>query len=101
MIVHQIRSLRLRLRLVRYMQTLGIFSFLCCVVCMYSIYNEWTVVSRYVFAASLLSLLTSLVISLIEITQSTKALEMELSDIEEFRDQGIFSNLWPGTGEKK
>ncbi len=101
MIVHQIRSLRLRLRLVRYMQTLGIFSFLCCVVCMYSIYNEWTVVSRYVFAASLLSLLISLVISLIEITQSTKALEMELSDIEEFRDQGIFSNLWPGSGEKK
>ena len=99
-IVKQIHSLRLRLRLVRYMQALGIFSFLCCVVCMYSIYSEWTVVSRYVFATSLLSLLTSLVISLIEITQSTKALELELGDIEELQG-GIFSNLWPGGGEKK
>ncbi|MEO6612345.1 MAG: DUF2721 domain-containing protein [Chitinophagaceae bacterium] len=99
-IVKQIHSLRLRLRLVRYMQTLGIFSFLCCVICMYSIYSEWAVVSRYVFATSLLSLLISLVISLIEITQSTKALELELGDIEELQG-GIFSNLWPGGGEKK
>jgi len=99
-IVKQIHSLRLRLRLVRYMQTLGIFSFLCCVICMYSIYSEWTVVSRYVFATSLLSLLVSLVISLVEITQSTKALELELGDIEELQG-GIFSNLWPGGGEKK
>ncbi|MBK7561870.1 MAG: DUF2721 domain-containing protein [Chitinophagaceae bacterium] len=101
MIVHQIRSLRQRLRLVRYMQTLGVFSFLSCVVCMYSIYSEWTVFSRYIFATSLLSLLISLVISLIEITQSTRALEMELSDIEEFENAGIFSNLWPGSNEKK
>ncbi|MEO7922706.1 MAG: DUF2721 domain-containing protein [Chitinophagaceae bacterium] len=101
MIVKQIHSLRLRLRLVRYMQTLGIFSFLGCVVCMYSIYSEWVVVSRYVFATSLLSLLASLVISLIEITQSTKALELELGDIEEFRGEGFFSTLWPGAGEKK
>jgi hypothetical protein len=99
-IVKQIHSLRLRLRLVRYMQTLGIFSFLCCVVCMYSIYSEWMMVSRYVFATSLLSLLTSLVISLVEITQSTKALELELGDIEELQG-GLFSNFWPGGGEKK
>ena len=99
-IVKQIHSLRLRLRLVRYMQGLGVFSFLCCVVCMYSIYSEWVLVSRYVFATSLLSLLISLVISLVEITQSTKALELELGDIEELQG-GIFSNLWPGSGEKK
>jgi hypothetical protein len=68
---------------------------------MYSIYSEWTVFSRYIFATSLLSLLISLVISLIEITQSTRALEMELSDIEEFENAGIFSNLWPGSSERK
>jgi hypothetical protein len=92
-ILKQIHSLRLRLRLVRYMQGLGVFSFLGCVVCMYSIYSEWKVVSRYVFAVSLLSLLASLVISLVEITQSTKALELELSDIEEPERSHFFSDL--------
>ena len=82
-LVQQIHSLRLRLRLVRYMQGLGVFSFLCCVITMYSIYNEWTQVIKYEFALSLLALLVSLILSLIEITQSTRALELELSDIEE------------------
>jgi hypothetical protein len=50
---------------------------------MYSIYINWEAATRAVFAVGLLSLLISLVISLIEITQSTKALELELSDIEE------------------
>ena len=101
LIVRQISSLRLRLRLVRYMQALGVFSFLCCVVCMYSIYSEWTQFSRYIFATSLLSLLISLVISLVEITQSTKALELELSDIEELKGSNFFSDLLSGRNEKK
>ena len=100
-LVRQIHSLRLRLRLVRYMQGLGVFSFLGCVVCMYSIYSEWILVSRYVFAVSLLSLLVSLVISLLEITQSTKALELELSDIEELRDSNFFTDLLSRGNEKK
>lgn len=82
-IVRQIHSLRYRLRLTRYMQSLGVFSFVCAVFSMYSIYINWETATRAVFAIGLLSLLTSLVISLIEITQSTKALELELSDIEE------------------
>lgn len=82
-ILYQINSLSRRLRLVRYMQTLGVFSFLCCLFTMYSIYMEWNILVRYEFAVSLLSLLVSLIISLIEISQSTKALEMELKDIEE------------------
>jgi hypothetical protein len=101
MLVRQIHSLRRRLRLVRYMQTLGVFSFLCCVICMYSIYMEWIVVSRYIFATSLLSLLVSLVISLIEITQSTKALELELSDIEELKNTNFFTDLLVRGNEKK
>lgn len=100
-VLRQIRSLRRRINLVRYMQGLGVFSFLCCVITMYSIYSEWTAVARYVFALSLLSLLTSLIISLIEITQSTKAIELELSDIEELEKSNIFSDLWVGKEEKK
>jgi hypothetical protein len=90
-IVRQIHSLRRRIRLVRYMQGLGVLSFLGCVVTMYTIYMNWMPAVKYEFAISLLSLLASLIISLVEIAQSTKALELELSDIEE--PGGFFSDL--------
>ena len=92
-ILQQIHSLRLRIRLVRYMQGLGVLSFLFCVVTMYTIYMNWNVAVKYEFAISLLSLLASLIISLVEISQSTKALELELSDIEEPGRSGLFSEL--------
>ena len=96
MIVRQIKSLRKRINLIKYMQGLGVFSFLLCVVCMYYIYNNWVTIAKSVFALSLLSLLSSLIISLIEIIMSTKALEVELSDIE--GDEGnLFSDLWNKT----
>jgi uncharacterized protein DUF2721 len=97
-LVRQIHSLRRRLRLVRFMQGLGVFSFLCCVITMYTIYMGWQVAVTYEFALSLLSLLASLIISLIEIGQSTKALELELSDIEE--PGGFFSELIKKKEEK-
>jgi hypothetical protein len=100
-ILQQIHSLRSRLRLVRYMQGLGVFSFLCCVVTMYTIYSGWMVAVKYEFALSLLSLLVSLIISLFEITQSTKALELELSDIEEPERSHFFSDLLKNKEEKK
>jgi hypothetical protein len=98
-IIWQIHSLRRRIRLVRYMQGLGVFSFLCCVVTMYTIYMNWNVAVKYEFAISLLSLLASLIISLAEILQSTKALELELSDIEE--PEGFFSDLIKRKEEKR
>ena len=100
-LIYQIQSLRRRLILVRYMQGLGVFSFVCCVVTMYSIYSGWQGGAKYIFAVSLLSLLTSLIISLIEITQSTKAIEVELSDIEELQKSNFFTDLWKGKEEKK
>jgi hypothetical protein len=97
----QIRILRVRINLVRMMQAMGVFSFLCCVVTMYGVYQEWTELTKYVFAASLLSLLASLVISLIEITQSTKALELELSDMEGLESSNFFKDLWQNRGGEK
>ena len=97
-ILQQIHSLRRRIRLVRYMQGLGVFSFLCCVVTMYTIYINWMGLVKYEFAISLLSLLASLIISLVEITQSTRALELKLSDIEE--PEGFFSDLIKKKEEK-
>ena len=93
-LLKQIRILKIRINMVRQMQTLGVFSFLCCVVAMYSVYKQWNAVTNYAFAASLLSLLASLIISLLEISQSTKALEWELSDMEELEKSNFFSDLW-------
>lgn len=91
LLVPQIRNLRRRINFIRYMQGLGVFSFVLCVVCMYCIYNNWMHIAHYVFATSLLSLLASLILSLVEITASTRALEVQLSDIE----QGdILSDIW-------
>lgn len=93
-LLQQIKILRTRINLVRSMQALGVFSFVCCVITMYGVYQQWTSLLGYVFALSLLSLLASLVISLIEISQSTKALEWELSDMEELEKKGNFFSDW-------
>lgn len=100
LLLKQIKILRLRINLVRLMQSLGVLSFLCCVISMYSVYMEWAPFTRISFAGSLLSLLASLIFSLVEISQSTKALEWELSDMEELEKGGFFTNLWKGGGER-
>lgn len=91
LLVPQIRNLRRRINFIRYMQGCGVFSFLLCVVCMYCIYSGWMPVAHFVFAISLLSLLASLILSLVEITASTRALEVQLSDIER---GNILSDIW-------
>ena len=40
-ILSQIKNIRSRLNLIRYMQGFGILSFLCCVLCMYVIFRGW------------------------------------------------------------
>jgi hypothetical protein len=90
----QLRSLRQRLNFIRLMQGSGVFAFLMCVACMYCIYDGWMVAAKYIFAVSLLSLLTSLFISLLEIWQSTRALEHLLSDVEELaNDDNFFQRI--------
>lgn len=94
-IIMQIQNLRSRLNMIRYMQGLGVISFLLCVLCMYLIFIASPVKAHFVFAVSLLSLIASLIISLVEIQQSTIALRHELSDIEELADTNIISDLLP------
>jgi hypothetical protein len=100
LLLRQIKILRVRINLVRQMQGLGVFSFLCCVITMYSVYEEWKMLTRFIFALGLLSLLVSLILSILEISQSTKALRWELSDMEELEKGNFFSDLW-GKGEEK
>ncbi len=103
----QISNLKRRINYIRSMQALAVFSFLCCVVCMFALYKEWTLVAEYAFGISLISLLASLILSLIEIYLSTKALELELSDMEDLstdprgEKSNFFSNFRSGINEKK
>ncbi|MCG2616443.1 DUF2721 domain-containing protein [Terrimonas sp. NA20] len=94
LLVKQIKILRLRINLIRWMQAFGVFSFVCCVLTMYGVYQQWKVMTELAFAISLITLLASLVISLVEISQSTRALEWELSDMEELEGPGFFKNLF-------
>lgn len=93
-ILNQIKNIRSRLNLIRYMQSFGALSFLCCVICMYLIFRNWTVLSYWVFAFSLLFLLVSIFLSLVEINKSTRALELQLSDIEELSGGNIFKDIF-------
>lgn len=82
----QIKNLRTRIILVRRMQFMGVISILLCIISMFLIYIDRVEIANYFFGFSLISFAISLIISLVEITQSTKALELELSDIENIKD---------------
>ena len=90
-IVEQIHNLRRRLTLIKNMQLFGVFSFLLCVICMFLLFKGFTSAANWTFVTSMVSLLISLGISLVEIQISTKALNLELSDME-----GIFQNRKSG-----
>lgn len=79
----QIRNLRRRLSLIKQMQASGIMSFFLCVLCMLFFYLEHAMWAFTTFGLSLGLLLISLALSLHEIFISTKALELELKDMEE------------------
>ncbi len=86
-IVEQIHNLRRRLTLIKNMQLFGVLSFLLCVLCMFLLFQGFTDIANWVFMVSMGTLLISLGISLVEIQISTKALNLELSDME-----GVFQN---------
>lgn len=85
----QISNLRYRLKLLRHMQGMGVLSFIACILCMCGIYLENMLVAEASFALSLLFFTISLVISFVEIQLSNKALELELSDMEEHPDPSL------------
>jgi Protein of unknown function (DUF2721) len=82
-VLQQIKNLRLRLRLIRQMQLFGVLSLFLCVLSMFFVYEQLTIWANFVFASSLIAMMISLFLSLSEIQISTKALEIELSDMDE------------------
>jgi hypothetical protein len=93
MLRRQITNLHVRIRMIRNMQAFGVLSFLLCVICMYLIFRGQQTAAHWIFASSLISLLVSLVFSLIEIFKSTRALDLELSDME-LKQKNIIRDIW-------
>ncbi len=92
-LITQIRNLRIRIRLIRSMQAMGVLSFIFCVICMFTIFRGLYTASYVVFGISILFFIISLITSLVEITLSTRALEVELSDMEELTKTNFFKDI--------
>lgn len=78
----QIQSLRKRLNIIKNMQATAIISFLLAAVTMFMIYVEMMVWANIIFGFSLVFLMISLILSLIEVQLSTKALGIQLKNME-------------------
>ncbi len=81
-LIAQIKNIKQRLYLTRYMQIFGITSLLLCVLTMFLIYIQQDTPAVWVFGVALLLLIISLGLLIIEIQISVKALEHHISDIE-------------------
>lgn len=81
MVRRQIQNLRQRIALIRWMQALGVSSFLFCTLSMFALFIQQQRLAETCFGFSLLLLLGSLLLSLYEIAISTKAIEAELEDL--------------------
>ena len=78
----QVRQLQRRLQIIKNMQAVAILSFLFSAITMFLIYVGLDFWANLAFGISLLALMLSLIMSLIEVQLSTKALGIQLQDME-------------------
>lgn len=79
----QLQNLRVRIVIIRHMQIFGVLSFFGCVLCMFVLFFGLLRLGEYLFSASLLALLISLGLSLVELSISINALKLEIQSIDE------------------
>lgn len=82
-LIRQIKNLKLRLNLTRYMQIFGITSLLFCVLTMFLIYIHQQNLAIWIFGLALILLILSLGLLIREIQISSQALQHHIADIEE------------------
>ena len=82
-LLRQIKNLKLRLNLTRWMQIFGITSLLLCVLTMFLIYIDYHIVAVWMFGLGLILLIISLALLIKEIQISAQALQHHIADIEE------------------
>ena len=83
-LIRQIKNLKLRLNLTRWMQIFGISSLLLCVLTMFLIYVGEKNIAVWVFVFALVLLIISLSLLIKEIQISAQALQYHIADIEEY-----------------
>ncbi|MCL1079649.1 DUF2721 domain-containing protein [Parashewanella spongiae] len=81
----QIKNLRQRIAIIRRMQEAGVLAFAMCVICMILIYIGQNHIGSLVFGCSLLLLLYSLLLSVIEIRISVDALNIHLKEMSKIK----------------
>ena len=79
----QILHLRSRIRLIRWMQIVGVTAFICCTLSMGAVLMGYQSLAKLLLAISLINLLVSLGISLAEVYVSGIALNIQLNQLEE------------------
>lgn len=79
----QIKSLHMRLRLIRTIQALAVLSLLCSALCMLFLFQEQVIIARILFIGALVLQIIALGLSVVEISVSITALKLELNDMEE------------------
>lgn len=86
-LLRQIKNLKIRLNLTRYMQIFGITSLLFCVITMFLIYINQQTIATYMFGFGLILLIISLALLIKEIQISSQALQHHIADIEEYLEK--------------
>jgi hypothetical protein len=86
-LLRQIKNLKLRLHLTRWMQIFGISSLLFCVVTMFLIYVNLQMIAVYMFGSALILLIISLALLIKEIQISAQALQHHIADIEKYLEK--------------
>jgi hypothetical protein len=82
----QIKNLKKRLLLIKYMQIAGLSSLLLCVLTMFLIYIEYKYSAEIIFGVALLLLIISMSLSIWEIQISVKALKLHLGSMKNTND---------------
>jgi hypothetical protein len=93
LIFGQIKNLKYRIILIQRMQTYGVATLLLSILCMFFIFIEFQAIAKIIFALSLVTFSISIFLSLVEIRLSTKAIELELSDMEGLEDPSVMEYL--------
>jgi hypothetical protein len=95
-LLEQLTNLRYRIVLIRNMQSFGVASFFCCVLCMFVLFAGHLTLGQWIFGGSLILLLLSLGLSLREIQVSIDALTLQVQDLEE-----LGREILPSAGRKE
>jgi hypothetical protein len=81
LLLAQIRNLQSRIQIIKHMQTLGVLSLMLCVISMTLLFFDRQTGGQVTFGLSLILMLGSLTLSLVEIQMSGKALDLQLKDV--------------------